>query len=344
MNTPQHISIDDAPHIVVLGAGAIGGYIGAWLMGTGAKVSLLGRATAQSTVQAHGYTLTDLHQRHLKIAPSNIQFSTDPHVLQFADFVLVTVKSRDTEAAASLLLTHAKPHATVISFQNGIGNAEKLSKRLPNLQVIAGMVPFNVVTLPQGHLHCGTEGEICTERNSALAPLLPIFEKAGLPIQQCDNFQSIQWGKLLLNLNNAVNALSDLPLKKELSHHAYRKCLALLMEEALHVLKHAGIKPAKLSKVSPTLLPLVLRLPDLIFKRLAASMLKMDEHARSSMWEDLQMKRTTEVTALNGAVLELAKSYGIGAPLNERMVTLIQQAEKGEQQGISGEALLQLLR
>ncbi len=344
MNTSKQASSHVTPHIVVLGAGSIGGYIGGCLINVGAHVTLLGRAKARDIVKSHGYTLTDLNHRRVCVPPANIQFSIDPHVLQMADVVLVTVKSRDTREAAQLLALHAKPKALVISFQNGIGNAELLARLLPHLNVIAGMVPFNVVTLPKGHLHCGTEGQLCTESHPALLPLLPTFETAGLPLQCHTHFQQVQWGKLILNLNNAVNALSDLPLKQELSQRAYRQCLALLIGETLQVLKKANIQPAKISKVSPSWLPSVLRLPDVVFKRLAANMLKIDEQARSSMWEDLQLKRPTEVNELNGAVVELAHSCGIQAPLNAHMVKLIQEAEQGRLRGISGKALLQQLR
>ena len=344
MNTPPSLPQIESPHFVVLGAGAIGGYIGAWLTATGANVTLLGRAKTLNTVQTHGYTLTDLNERKQVLEPTHIRFSTDPQVLQLADVVLVTVKSRDTLQAAQLLQAHAQPNALVISFQNGVGNAAQLAKLLPHLNVIAGMVPFNVVTLPNGHLHCGTEGQLCVESHPALNVLRPLFANAGLSLQECEDFEKVQWGKLLLNLNNAVNALSDLPLKQELSQHAYRKCLALLMDETLQVLKKAKITPAKVSKLSPTLLPWVLRLPDFIFKRLASSMLKIDEQARSSMWEDLQHKRTTEVNELNGAVVTLAEQLGIHAPMNARMVQLIQETELSRLRGISGEALLHQLR
>lgn len=332
------------PHIVVLGAGAIGGYIGGCLAVAGANTTFLGRSKMQDIVKAHGYTLTDLHGRQAKLEASRIRFTTDAQVLQLADYVLVTVKSRDTLAAADMLRMHAKPHATIVSFQNGVGNAELLAQQLPQMNVIAGMVPFNVVTLPQGHLHCGTEGQLCAQSNPALTPLNIYFEKAGLAIQQYNNFQEVQWGKLILNLNNAVNALSNLPLKEELSQHAYRKCLALLIAETLKVLAQANIRPAKVSKVSAKLLPYVLRTPDFLFKRLAAGMLKIDEKARSSMWEDLQQQRTTEVNELNGAVVALAKSIGSSAPLNARMVALVQQAEQGSLKALSGDAMLQQLQ
>lgn len=344
MTVVTHNTELSSPSIVVLGAGAIGGYIGGWLASTGANVTFLGRSAMLETVQTHGYTLTDLHGRHTTLHASKVNFVTSPEVLQLADYVLVTVKSRDTLSAANMLKIHAKPNSTVVSFQNGVGNAEQLAEQLPHLNVIAGMVPFNVVTLPNGHLHCGTEGQLCAQSNAALNALIPLFDLAGLPLQQHQNFEQVQWGKLILNLNNAVNALSDLPLKQELSQHAYRKCLAMLIEETLQVLSHAGIKPAKVSKVSAKLLPYILRLPDFLFKRVAASMLKIDEQARSSMWEDLQRKRSTEVTELNGAVVQLALSVGLKAPLNAQMVQLVQQAEMGQPQALSGEALLQKLR
>jgi 2-dehydropantoate 2-reductase len=344
MTVVTHNTELSSPSIVVLGAGAIGGYIGGWLASTGANVTFLGRSAMLETVQTHGYTLTDLHGRHTTLQVGKVHFVTSPEVLQLADYVLVTVKSRDTLSAANMLKIHAKPNSTVVSFQNGVGNAEQLAEQLPHLNVIAGMVPFNVVTLPNGHLHCGTEGQLCAQSNAALNALIPLFDLAGLPLQQHQNFEQVQWGKLILNLNNAVNALSDLPLKQELSQHAYRKCLAMLIEETLQVLSHAGIKPAKVSKVSAKLLPYILRLPDFLFKRVAASMLKIDEQARSSMWEDLQRKRSTEVTELNGAVVQLALSVGLKAPLNAQMVQLVQQAEMGQPQALSGEALLQKLR
>jgi 2-dehydropantoate 2-reductase len=77
---------------------------------------------------------------------------------------------------------------------------------------------------------------------------------------------------------------------------------------------------------------------------LAGTMLKIDEQARSSMWEDLQLGRTTEVNELNGAVVKLANSCGAQAPLNARMVVLIQEAEQGQRSGMTGEDLLQALR
>ncbi|MFL6708279.1 MAG: 2-dehydropantoate 2-reductase [Massilia sp.] len=329
--------------IVVLGAGSIGVYVGASLLAAGAGVLLLGRASMGERLAHAGVLLTDLHGRRQQVPGAQIRFATEPEALAAASLVLVTVKSADTAAAAADIARHAQPSCVVLSLQNGIGNADLLAAALPGRTVLGGMVPFNVVQMPGNRFHRGTEGELMTAQSEALAPWLAPFEAAGLPLQQRADFLEVQWGKLLLNLNNAVNALSNLPLKTELSQRAYRRCLALLIDEALQVLAAAGIAPAKLARVSPKMLPAVLRLPDWLFVRLAATMLRIDPEARSSMWEDLQAGRRTEIDYLSGAVVALAGTLGMAAPANARMIALVRRAEQGGGAAPGGQALLAAL-
>jgi 2-dehydropantoate 2-reductase len=149
------------------------------------------------------------------------------------------------------------------------------------------------------------------------------FESAGLPLQLHADLLTVQWGKLLLNLNNPVNALSGQPLRAELMDRGYRQCLAALQVEALHVLKAAGITPAQVAALPPHRLPALLRLPTPLFRVIAARMLRIDSKARSSMAEDLEKGRVTEIDALCGEVVRLAESRGVAAPLNARMVDLV---------------------
>jgi 2-dehydropantoate 2-reductase len=176
-----------------------------------------------------------------------------------------------------------------------------------------------------------------------MGPWLEVFAKAGLPIVLRDDFVAVQWGKLLLNLNNAVNALSDIPLRAELSQRAYRRCLALLVAEALAVLRKADLTPAKASKVPPAALPFLLRVPDAVFTRAAGAMLRIDPEARSSMWEDLAAGRKTEVDYLNGAVVRLAASAGRPAPANQAVVELVHAAEASGSPQLSADELYRRL-
>lgn len=330
--------------IAIFGAGSIGAFVGGTLRAAGSNVVLIGRAKMGERIRRQGLLLTDLQGREIGLAPSEIAYSEDPAAIADADLILVTVKSADTADAASTIRSHARSTALVISLQNGIGNAATLRKILTGMTVIGGMVPFNVVQMGERRLHRGTEGELTIEQNPALDRWQAAFTAAHLPLLQSADFAAVQWGKLLLNLNNPINALSDLPLKTELSQRAYRRCLALLIEEARLVLRTASITPAKVARVAPNVLPLLLRLPDPIFKRVAAAMLRIDPEARSSMWEDLQAGRRTEVDYLNGAVVALAESFGINAPANRRIVALIRDAENGKHARISGEQLYADLR
>ena len=329
--------------IVVFGSGSIGCYVGGTLLAAGADVLLIGRSRMHQRIAQHGLLLTDLNGGRVRLEPAQVPYSENPADLAAADLILVTVKSADTVDAAGEIQRHAKRSALVLSLQNGVGNAEVLRERLAGREVLAGMVPFNVVQMADGRFHRGTEGELMVQSSPLIERWQPVFQAAGLPLQMRSDFSEVQWGKLLLNLNNPVNALSGLPLRAQLSQRAYRRCLALLIDEALMVLRAAGIRPAKVARVAPRLLPLLLRLPDGVFRRVAGAMLRIDPQARSSMWEDLQAGRRTEIDYLNGAVVSLAESIGCSAPANRRITAMVHAAQHGRGVVIDGDALYRAL-
>ncbi|MES1161710.1 MAG: ketopantoate reductase C-terminal domain-containing protein, partial [Rhizobacter sp.] len=173
------------------------------------------------------------------------------------------------------------------------------------------------------HYHRGTAGELAAQDDAVLRTQLADFRRAGLALQLHADLAAVQWGKLLLNLNNPVNALSGLPLRAQLMDRGYRLCLAALQTEALGVLRAAGIQPAQVGALPPQRIPPLLRLPTPLFRLIAARMLRIDPKARSSMADDLAQGRTTEIDALCGEVVRLAATRGLRAPLNARMVALV---------------------
>jgi 2-dehydropantoate 2-reductase len=100
------------------------------------------------------------------------------------------------------------------------------------------------------------------------------------------------------------------------------------MEEALGVLKAARIRPARIEGIPPRSIPLILRLPDPLFRLIARRMLAIDPEARSSMWEDLERRRPSEIGYLQGAILDLAARASRSAPLSERILRLVEAAEQ----------------
>jgi 2-dehydropantoate 2-reductase len=152
----------------------------------------------------------------------------------------------------------------------------------------------------------------------------------------------VQWGKLLLNLNNPVNALSGLPLRAQLLDRDCRRVLAALQQEALGLLQLAGVRPAQLTPLPPQRLPTVLRLPNWLFTRVAARMLRIDAQARSSMADDLARGRGTEIDALCGEVVRLAHQLGREAPLNQAISALVKACHQPPGP-VGGQALRQRL-
>jgi 2-dehydropantoate 2-reductase len=233
----------------------------------------------------------------------------------------------DTAGIADVLATHAPADAVIVSLQNGIGNVSVLRQRLPGRRVLAGMVPFNVIALGDGRFHRATSGDIVIEQdNSGSADR---FSVPGLKTRASSNISGVQWGKLLVNLNNALNALAGLPLRRQLAQRAWRELFADQMTEGLAVIKAEGIRP-----VSPTPIPSswtapMLRLPDAVFGMLLGRTMKIDPEARSSMWEDLQRGRRTEIDYLQGVITEIADRRGLPAPLSRRIVALVKRAEAG---------------
>jgi 2-dehydropantoate 2-reductase len=75
-------------------------------------------------------------------------------------------------------------------------------------------------------------------------------------------------------------------------------------------------------------MPPLLRLPDAIFEALLGRTMKIDPEARSSMWEDLQRGRRTEIDYLQGVITEIAERHGLDVPLSRRVVELIRRAER----------------
>lgn len=314
--------------IGVLGAGSVGCFVGGLLAHGGTDVVFVGRATLGSEVAAHGLTLCCVNGREVRVPGPRVQWATEPAALSGCDAVLVCVKGGDTEAAARAAAAHLSAGAVVLSLQNGVGNADVLADLLRPRPVWPCMVSFNVVRQGSGRFLQGTGGPLVTAP-AVPAALVEALLQTGLPVEQAADLQGVLWGKLVLNLNNAINALSDRPLRDQLLDRSSRRVLASAQTEALACLRAAGLRPRVHLPVPAWVLPPLLRLPTALFRRAAQRMLALDPEARSSMWEDLQRGRKTEVDALNGAVVALGRTHGVPTPTNAALVAAIHAVEAG---------------
>lgn len=314
--------------LLIYGAGAIGQFLGAMLAAGGTRVHLLARASVVEAVAAQGLVCTDL-DGSTRVVRAGLSASTGwPDFLP--DLVLLTVKGPATAAAAAELAHHLPPGTPVLSFQNGVENVIRIQAVAPMLRALAGMVPYNVVQVAPGQVRRTSEGALHVARAPITEQLHGECQRAGLALALRDDITAVQWGKLLLNLNNPLNAISGLPLRQQLLDTGYRRILARLQDEALAIMAAAGIRPARVTPVPPRLLPSLLRLPTPIFRMIAARMLKIAPDARSSMYDDRIAGRPTEIDDLCGAVVRLAAAEQLKAPLNAALQRVLLELPQGD--------------
>jgi 2-dehydropantoate 2-reductase len=207
--------------IAVAGAGSIGCFVGGMLAAAGHQVTLLARARVVREVQSKGLRLTSFEGLDRQIAATQLRISESPTFLSEAGVVLVTVKSVDTPEIAGLIAGHARADAVIVSLQNGVDNVPVLQERLPGRRVLGGMVPFNVIALGAGRYHRATSGDILIERDdTGVAEALSVPD---LRMHATEDIIGVQWGKLILNLNNALNALAGMPLRQQLAQRSWRR-------------------------------------------------------------------------------------------------------------------------
>ncbi len=314
--------------IVIHGAGAIGCYVGGCWASAGLDVRLIGRERVKEEIAAHGLLITDIEGGRISLGAQELPFATRPKELAQADVIVLCVKSTGTAAAAAEIARHGRKGAAVISFQNGVSNPDALRAALPGFEIVPGTVPFNVAALGNGRWHKGVSGTLMAEDHPVTRAIAE--RVGGLPgaLKLVPDMKPLAWGKLLINLNNAVNALSGKTLLEQLKERDYRRVVAASQVEALAVLKLAGIEPAQAGPIPPALLPHAIGAPDMVFN-LLLKVQKIDPHARSSMADDFAAGRPTEIDYLNGEVVRLAHSLKRRVPVNERIVELVKLAEAG---------------
>ena len=192
------------------------------------------------------------------------------------------------------------------------------------------MVPYNVAYLGEGRFHKGVAGELYAEDRPETRALAERSASRPAALKLSDDMLGIAWGKLLINLNNAVNALSGRTLLEELRERDYRRVVA-----ASHA-RGAAAARARPGSSRPRSAPSgrgccrwVIGSPDWLFNNVFLKKWKIDAKARSSMADDLAAGRKTEVDYINGELVRLAEQLGTDAPVNRKIVELIRKAEAG---------------
>jgi len=172
-----------------------------------------------------------------------------------------------------------------------------------------------------------------------------MMEAAGEPVMAVQDIENYQWGKLVINLNNALNTLMGGSLRAGFMDRYYRRALAAAWEEALGIVTTSGAAPKFFNGMEPQKFIQLLKLPTFIFAPIFSRIIKMDAAARSSMLDDLEAGKQSEIDFLQGAIIKLAAKNNQVAPINEALYRAVSAAfEAGESPKLSGREIWRMVR
>jgi 2-dehydropantoate 2-reductase len=297
--------------IAVVGAGAMGSLFGALLAEAGNDVWLYDvNAEHISAIKRSGLTV----EREGKVRKVKIGATTRTDEIGPAELVIIFVKSTQTQPAAETARSLLHEDAMVMSLQNGMGNAEIIAEVIDPARILVGTTSHGATMLGPGTIrHAGSGpttigGWIQTAESWKRARQFADFlTLAGIETRSVAEVQSVLWDKLLVNVGiNAVTALTGIKNGQILNLEATRQLSRAAVEEAVAVARALGVDVREDAVKH-------------VFTVAAATAAN-----RSSMGQDVDNRRQTEIGAINGFIVRQALELGLKAPVNQTLTALIE--------------------
>jgi 2-dehydropantoate 2-reductase len=286
--------------IVMMGAGGVGGYFGGKLARAGVSVTLVARGAHLEALRARGLSVRSAVEGEWQ---TPIAAVGDLRGLPAADFVIVAVKSFDTESALEAVRPAVGPGTAVLTLQNGVDNVEKIERILgPGhalggvAYVFAGIEAPGVIThRAAGRVALGEMDGTVSARGERLHAA---FVEAGVPVELSTRIEAVLWEKYLFIAAQAgMTALTRCPIGVIRGiPETWRRYRAILDELA------ALAAAAKI--------PLAPGIVDTLVKAAEA----LGPETVSSLYGDLVQGKRLELEGLHGHAVRLGERYGVPTP------------------------------
>jgi 2-dehydropantoate 2-reductase len=299
---------------VIIGAGAMGSLLGGLLTRTGGNVWLVGNRKDQTDmINSDGLSLEE--KGKLQIIP--MKATSDVTSVGKADLVIFLVKTYDMEKAVSDVLVLEKEETIFLTLQNGLGNEETICEKIDRKKVLLGVTGHGATQLGPSHIrHAGWGktiiGELDHQITDRAIRIAQMFCDAGIETEVSSNIYDQVWEKLLANVGiNALTALTGFKNGQLLDYLETTRLMEKLVSEAAEVARRKGvhIEGNPIEKVR--------------------KVVEVTRENRSSMGQDFDHKRKTEIDTINGAVVREAEKLGISVPFNQSVTDLVKAIEKG---------------
>lgn len=295
--------------IAMIGAGAMGSLFGALLAEAGETVTLLDiRQDHVDAVNANGLSIeTDGRRRTVRVPATS-----DPDRIGAVDLAFFFVKSVHTAAAAQTAARLAAGAGLVLTLQNGMGNAETLAEVIDPARIVAGTTAHGATFLAPGAIrHAGTGETVIgawqPPAGAGVARIADMFNRTGIVARVVDDVHAVLWAKLFVNIGiNAITALTGITNGQLLDRPETRQLARAAVEEAVAVACARGIR----IDGDPV---------EKVFHIAAAT-----GPNRSSMGQDVDNRRLTEIGAINGFIVRMAEAAGVPTPVNRTLAALVE--------------------
>jgi len=319
--------------IAMMGAGAIGGITGAMMASGGEDITLVDTYEAHvDKINSDGIEITGELGEHLVRIPASLPADLEGKF----DLVFLVVKGIDTDDALSMLEPHMHDSTPVVSLQNGI-NEEDIAGVIGEERTVGASTHFGATFEAPGHLNKTTHGGFIvgeldgrvTDRVTEIGRLLSLVEST----EVTDNIWGHLWSKLLINVcTNSFGALTGEKFGVFATREVGKKALSALYTESYDVAVKQGIELVKLVGVLDPEFMLVRGEEDRQrVEPVLDYMARPDQFGNmySSMLQDMDRGRRTEVDHLNGYIVSKGAEIGMPTPVNEAIVEMVKEVEAG---------------
>jgi 2-dehydropantoate 2-reductase len=293
--------------ILVAGAGALGSVVGGLLAVSGWPVTLLGRRAHLDAVRARGLLIDGLFGTH---RVRGLECVTEARG-RYAG-ILLTVKAYDTAAMVATVAPLLAPDGFLISLQNGLGNVEAAQRVLGEDRVLGARVIFGAELVAPGHARVTVYADPVLIGTGAAAERWAVaLAAAGIPAEATTDLVAELWGKVLYNAAlNPLGALLGARYGELAENPDTRAIMDTVIEEAFSVARAEHV---------------ALRWPDAIAYREAfyGRLVPSTAGHRSSMLQDIERGRPTEIDAMNGYIAARGAARGVPAPVNATLTRLV---------------------
>lgn len=282
--------------IAIIGPGAIGGTVAAWLGQNPAHaITLCARSPLDGiTLQTADGTLT--------ASPKVLTSASDAHPV---DWVLVTTKTYDVPSTQVWLDALLGPQTRVAVLQNGVEHVERFAHLLPVERIVPVVVDFSATRLAPGQFVQNSYGSITVPAGPNGDDFVALFSGGRITVSTSPDFRSRAWTKLCLNCAGAVATLTQMSPSARWSADL-ETILRALVEECAAVARAEG------AHVGPEVIESVL-----------ADQRNAPVGSSNSMQTDRFFGRPMEIDTRNGVIVRLGRKHGIPTPMNALLVTLL---------------------